>query len=93
MLTTLFGIFCAFWANLHLFYDYGATVRVRGYALGVAWESYIRMQNWMNNPSLPDIDVLSQMGFGLGLTTFLMIMRRLFLWFPFHPVGYAVAGS
>lgn len=93
MITTLLGIICAFWANLHLFYNYGATSRVRGYALGVAWESYIRMQNWMNNPSLTDVDVLSQMGFGLGLTTFLMIMRRLFLWFPFHPVGYAVAGS
>jgi hypothetical protein len=51
------------------------------------------MQNWMNNPSTPDIEVLVQMSFGLGLTTFLMIMRRMFLWFPFHPVGFAVAGS
>jgi hypothetical protein len=93
LVATLFGTLSAFWANLHLFYQFGATSRVRGYALGVAWESFIRMQNWMNNPSTPDIEVLVQMSFGLGLTTFLMIMRRMFLWFPFHPVGFAVAGS
>jgi len=47
----------------------------------------------MNFPSVYEPGILSQMGFGLGLTVFLMIMRRRFLGFPFHPVGYAVAGS
>ena len=90
---TLFGVLSAFWAILHLFYDYGATSRVRGYALGVAWESYVRLENWFNYPTTYSPEILQQMGFGLGLTTFLMIMRRRFLHFPFHPVGYAVAGS
>lgn len=90
---TFLGTLAAFWTILHLFYNYGATSRVRGYALGVAWESYIRLQNWLNYPSTSDPGILSQMGFGLGLTIFLMVMRRRFLGFPFHPVGYAVAGS
>jgi hypothetical protein len=93
MLATLFGAWATFWAILHLFYAYGATSRVHGYSLGLAWESYVRLQNWLNYPSGPDTSMLSQMGFGLGLTVFLMVMRRRFLGFPFHPVGYAVAGS
>jgi len=93
LIATFIGAISAFWSILHLFYNYGASSRVRGYALGCAWESYIRMQNWMNFPSVYEPGILSQMGFGLGLTVFLMIMRRRFLGFPFHPVGYAVAGS
>lgn len=93
LVATAFGVLAAFWAILHLFYEHGATSRVRGYALGVAWESYVRLENWLNYPTTSDPAVLRQMGFGLGLTTFLMVMRRRFLGFPFHPVGYAVAGS
>lgn len=93
LIATLFGTLAAFWIILHLFYKYGATSRVQGYALGVAWESYVRLQDWMSNPATPNLEIMGQMGFGLGVTTFLMIMRRTFLWFPFHPVGYAVAGS
>jgi hypothetical protein len=61
--------------------------------LGLSWESYNRLQNWLEYPADANMQVLGQMAFGLGLTVFLMTMRRMFLWFPFHPVGYAVAGS
>jgi len=30
------------------------------------------------------------MGFGAAFTVFLMLMRRTFLWWPFHPAGYAL---
>ena len=30
---------------------------------------------------------------GFGLTLGMMSLRRLFAWFPLHPVGYAVSGS
>lgn len=93
MVAIVFGAWATFWAILHLFYSYGATARVHGYAIGLAWESYVRLQNWLNYPSGPDTAVLNQMGFGLGLTIFLMVMRMRFLGFPFHPVGFAVAGS
>ncbi|MBD3181651.1 hypothetical protein GF312_05115 [Candidatus Poribacteria bacterium] len=93
MIATIFGIIVTFWSILHLFYENGATSRVRGYALGVAAESFNRMENWMNYPTKSDPSILQQVGFGMGLTIFLMIMRRRFLGFPFHPVGFAVAGS
>jgi len=93
MLATLVGTIAAFWSILHLYYEYGVTSRVHGYSLGVARESYVRLQNWLDYPSGPDKTILGQMGFGLGFTIILMSLRRMFLGFPFHPVGYAVAGS
>ena len=93
MLATVVGAFAGFWALLHLFYKYGATSRVHGYSLGLARESYTRLQNWLDYPSGPNKSILGQMGFGLGFTIFIMMVRRRFLGFPFHPVGYAVAGS
>jgi hypothetical protein len=32
-------------------------------------------------------------GLGFTFVLFLNIMRTLFLWWPLHPIGYAVAGS
>jgi hypothetical protein len=93
MLATLVGTIAAFWSILHLYYEYGVTSKVHGYSLGVARESYVRLQNWLDYPSGPDKTILGQMGFGLGFTVILMSLRRMFLGFPFHPVGYAVAGS
>lgn len=93
MLATVVGTISTFWAILHMFYKYGASSKARGYVLGLAWESYTRLQNWLEYPSGPNREILGQMGFGLGLTFLLMFLRRMFLGFPFHPVGYAVAGS
>ncbi|MGQ9608537.1 MAG: DUF6785 family protein [bacterium] len=93
MLATVVGTLATFWTTLSLFYEFGASSRTRGYVLGLGWEAYNRLQNWLDYPSGPNVEILGQMGFGLGLTIFLMIMRRIFLGFPFHPVGYAVAGS
>jgi hypothetical protein len=88
MLATLVGTIATFWAMLHLSYtSYGPT------SLYQAREAFVRLQNWLEYPSGPDNAVLRQMGFGLGLTVFLMVMHRRFVGFPFHPVGYAVAGS
>ncbi|MCS7225348.1 MAG: hypothetical protein NZ959_12475 [Armatimonadetes bacterium] len=41
----------------------------------------------------PHIAVCRQLGFGLGLSSTLFLLRLWLLWFPFHPVGYALAGS
>ena len=30
---------------------------------------------------------------GVGVTIFLVIMRTLFWWWPFHPLGYALSAS
>jgi len=69
----------------------------------------VTLRNWflMNNPTLhynyylgvasaPDrFDWVAPTAFlvGCGVTLFLVRMRALFWWFPFHPLGYAMRGS
>jgi len=93
LVAVIIGALASFWEMLHLFYKYGGSSRIHGYSLGLASESYRRLQNWLEHPTGPDTAIAGQLGFGFGLTVLMMAMRRLFLWWPFHPVGYAVAGS
>jgi len=90
MIAAIIGIFSAFWVFLHVSYKQGAQ---HFGAAGIGWVSFYHLQNWLNNPVRIDYPYLQQAGMGLGFTCFLMLIRKLFLQFPFHPVGYAVAGS
>ena len=53
----------------------------------------MRLQAWLVYPKLPDPSSVISLGFGLVFGLFLMIMRMRFIWWPFHPAGYAVASS
>ena len=90
MIAAVVGVFAAFWIFLHVAYKQGAQ-NLR--AMGVGWASFYHLQIWLNNPARIDYPFLRQACFGLGFTFFLMLIRKLFFQFPFHPVGYAVAGS
>ncbi len=77
-----------FWAYLHIFYERGA----------VLWhwqgaEAYGRLQRWLTHPTSIDLTGLTFMGVGFVSAIFLYLMRIRFIWWPFHPVGYAVSGS
>ena len=93
LVAVIIGAIASFWEMLHLFYKYGGSSRIHGYSLGLASESYRRLQNWFEHPTGTDSAIIQQLGFGFGLTVLMMAMRRRFFWWPFHPVGYAVAGS
>jgi len=89
----IIGTFSAFFILLSLFYDYGAVVRVHGWSHGPGWETYGRLATLLSSQEMPDKAIIGQMGFGLVFTVFLMIMRRTFLWWKLHPVGFAVASG
>jgi len=85
-----FGALAAFWAMLHIAYRVGATNSA------IRWfgqEAFNRLQNLMNNPTSTDYQGLSFISIGLLFSFFLMTMRRRFIWWSFHPAGYAVSGS
>jgi hypothetical protein len=90
----LLGFACACVVFLTQYYSHGASARIQGYALGLSAEAYRRLEQWLRDPvGDPDWPALRQFGGGLAFTLLLMALRRRFLWIPFHPVGYAVAGS
>jgi uncharacterized protein DUF6785/uncharacterized protein DUF6784 len=58
-----------------------------------ARQSYNLAVNWMRTPTYPRWDKTAWMGVGGAFTLFLGMMRGRFLWWPFHPIGYAMAAT
>jgi len=79
--------FVTFWAYLHIMYQRGTTQSFFGA------EAFNRLQRWLTYPVETDLPALSFMAIGLFFSLFLFLMRIKFLWWPFHPAGYAVSGS
>lgn len=83
---TVFGILSSFWAELHMLYKAPDAP-----GAGFSWESMNILLSRLNFLKDPDIGAMNFMALGAGFTTFLSIMRMKFLWWPFHPVGYALS--
>lgn len=77
------GAFICSYAVLDTGYRHGGSA-------GFANEAYVRLQTWLNNPRSADVPASAFMGAGFLFTLFLLWMKRRFLWWPFHPLGYAV---
>ena len=87
-LALIVGALSFFWVYLHIAFDSGGSSLER-----FANAGYVRLQNWMLNPSEFDYTGAGAIGVGFMFVLFFTVMRRLFLWFPFHPVGYAISNS
>jgi hypothetical protein len=87
-----FGILCAFWAHLDIYYTYGAaTAKVRPWlstsALFPAREAASRIAS----PVGTDLAGLGAAGFGLVVAVGFSLLRQAFAGWPLHPIGYALA--
>jgi hypothetical protein len=80
-----FGMVCAFWALLHTDYVYGLK-----WSDTSAWDRYA---SWLNAPKPPNTSVAFAMIVGFLFASFLQAMRVRFMWWPFHPLAFAVSGS
>ena len=87
---TLVGSFSCFWAYLHLSYKMGMTGRTPDIH---GWEAYGQLERWLTYPT--ELDYRSMLFIGLGFLTAiaLTIIRGAFLWWPFHPAGYALSNA
>jgi hypothetical protein len=59
-----------------------------------SWGSlpYMGLETWIQNPKPTDTAGLWGAAVGLLFTIFLAVMRTRFVWWPFHPIGYALGG-
>jgi len=55
--------------------------------------AYSQMRSWITQPSSPDAGKIGGMAFGVVFGFFLMAMRRRFAFWPFHILGYSMAGT
>jgi len=93
--TIAFGTICAFWAVLHLTYQYGAASGKMVYQVLTIFgsEPYNRLQGWLTSVVDVRASTIGAILVGFGLTIVLNSLRMRLPWFPFHPVGYAVSSS
>lgn len=86
------GIAATFWLLLHVSYKVGID-NIPYMSLAWAREPWLYLQQWLRSPTEMDYNYIGLVGLGFAFALFLAIMRMLFLWWPLHPIGYAVAGS
>lgn len=82
-LSSLLGLFFGAWAQLNAYYKLGEQKQLVS-------ESFIRLQGWLHHLGPPTYISLVFTGLGFGFTLFLMLMHQRFLWWPWHPLGYAI---
>lgn len=91
LVTAVLGAAFAMWACLHLGYRLGA-IQFRGPSPWFAQEGLVRMDEWAKTPRPPDPRQWWAMGAGAVVAAVGLAARVRWLWFPLHPVGYAVSG-
>lgn len=88
VLAAVAGTLISAWVYLHIMYRMGL-LKAHGQ---MAWPPIIRLQRWMTFSEPPDYQSLFIIFTAAMFTTFLIIMRMRFVWWPFHAAGYAVSG-
>lgn len=88
----LFGILCAFWAHLDIYYRFGAaTAKVRPALANGATGPFRTAVSMITTPTRQDIPGMTAAFVGMLIAIGLSVARQQFPWWPFHPLGYALA--
>lgn len=93
LFSAVLAILVTYWANLQITFTEGARARSLGYKWWVGDESFGRLKGWLTTPTKPNFTQLAYMVGGALMVVALKGMRGAYLWWPFHPVGYALAAS
>ena len=93
LVAILISLFSVYWANLDVTYREGADAGAGGFKDWVGRETFDRLQRWLQFPSDPDGTRISYMLGGMVFVLILTVVRMRFVWWPFHPAGYALAIS
>ncbi|HIE50322.1 MAG TPA: hypothetical protein EYP85_01065 [Armatimonadetes bacterium] len=95
VLASVAGIFCAFWLLLHVMYQVGfESAKFTGPALwAFGNDPWRKLARWIALPQEARPGATLAYLFGCSFTLLLMFLRTHWVWWPFHPAGYLVAGS
>ena len=88
LLALAVGGLAAYWAGLHWMYSIGPKP---GSMVDHDWDQWINWGGMINNPPPPDWVGTLFIILGAAFTVFLFRMRQTFIWWPFHPAGYALS--
>ncbi len=87
------GTLATFLALAYFGYQGGAEAKMAGHATGFGWEAFNRLRGWLGDRTAPKP---AAMGGAVGGLLFAGLLHQLtirFIWWPLHPLGFAIAGS
>jgi hypothetical protein len=88
------GIIASFWSMIHIGYRYGmGTANVGLAARAFGSEPWTRLAAWLTDPVKPSSGAATATVAGIVFSILLLSLRMRWIWWPFHPVGYAVSSS
>ncbi len=94
ILSMIVGIVAAYWNILSMYYIKGAgTPYVNLWRTNMGLIPYRQLRTWLDFPNNANFASLPFIGGGMVATFLLMFLRTHFLWWPIHPIGYAVGHS
>jgi len=94
VIAAIFAMPIGFWMLLQTYYrNGGATANMEQWALGFGNECWNSLDRWLNMPTPSNPTAMGFVGMGFIGALLLGWMRVRFLWFPFHPLAYAIANS
>ncbi len=86
---TVLSLGICYYMNLRLLYTYGGLACDPWFVKGAGPGGFNRLQGMLANPTPgPSAQALAGLATGFALTLAMFRLRGLFLWFPFHPVGF-----
>ena len=94
VLATVIGALASWASVLTCYYQYGAaTAKVNSWRTSMGSVPWQQLKDFLDNPVQPDLPRMQGVGIGLVVTGALIFLRQRFAWWPFHPIGYAIAGT
>lgn len=84
------GTVFSFWAYLHCMYSHGMP-GTSGQVMGA--EPWEQLASLLQDPKPANLPAMAALALGFLFSLFLACMRLAFVWWPFHPVGYAVSST
>lgn len=83
-----------FWVLLVNYFQWGcATSMVTGWGVRYGSTTYDELANWLVNPIPPNAMGMGFVGVGLVVSLLMGYMRMHYIWFPLHPLAYAIGHS
>ena len=94
LLATFIGALASWGSVLTCYYQYGAaTAKVNDWRTSMGSVPWKQLKDVLDNPVKADLPRMQGVGLGFIVTGVLIMLRQRFAWWPFHPIGYAIAGT
>ena len=90
---TIVGLLCSFAIALTIWHSYGAEAKTDPWRTSQGRVPFDNLVSLLRTPPPVDVPGIGAIVFGFLVTTGLILARNYLVWWPFHPVGYAIANT